>query len=128
MRKQPYRPFHVYKILMKIAMSVIDEADVLHYPRLLQFLVKNENSTVMTDYAQAMYYSMSDSLHMGKPVVILFRKRDVNASLPTHCLSLYFEHYMYTFPIPWYEPDWMLGIYKKDIRIPLPPPMYSDET
>jgi hypothetical protein len=123
--KKPYRPINVYKVLLKIALSVISDEDVPYYSQLVGFLQKKEYDPLMGEYAKAYYYTMPADLRMSKPVVILFRKRASESLLPVHCLSLYFKNFLYVLPIPLYEPDIAIGVYSQSIEIPLPPPMYS---
>jgi hypothetical protein len=124
--KKPYRPLNVYKVLLKIALSIISAEDINYYPKLLAFLRNQAGAVDMSEFAKAYYYTMPPDLRMGKPVAILFRKRESDIKMPAQTLSLYFENFLYVLPIPLYEPDISLGNYHEHIDIPLPPPMYSN--
>ncbi|WDF77126.1 hypothetical protein PQ469_24890 [Mucilaginibacter sp. KACC 22773] len=127
--KNSYTPLHVYKALLKIAMSIIPEEETANYKVVIEYLRKSRWEEQFTDFTRICYYQMPPEHRLMKPAVFLFKKRSPDIRLPTHSFALYFENLIYTFPLPFYIPDINVHLYNgQEMTIPLCPPILTEKT
>lgn len=120
--RNKYIPIHVYKSLLKIALSVMPQDDAIHYQYAYKFLLTDTLNHSVENGAKVLYYEQP--LHQSRtlPEAWLFRKLDLNAKLPTHYFSFYWKNLVYAFPIPFHVKDIESGLYKDNIDLPACPP------
>ncbi|MDR3679397.1 MAG: HNH endonuclease [Flavipsychrobacter sp.] len=121
--KQSYTPLHVYKVLLKIALSFINENDVSNYKLAYNFLVTSTLNEKIAPSAKVLYYRLSSNYKAERPFIYLFRKKDPKEKIPTHSFAIYFENILFTFHIPLLSKDIENGLDKGSSDIYYCPPM-----
>lgn len=122
-KRNPFVPLHVYKIILKIALSVLDERTVIsEYETALNFLMNRLKGKEFKGCLISGYVLPPTSvfpLHM-----FLFKKRNPIEQIHTHVFVLYFNNWILSLPIPLHKDD--ISFYNGKLALPLFPPMFPD--
>jgi HNH endonuclease len=125
--KLPYTPLKIYKFLLKIGLSVIDNNEVTKYQRAFSLVAskKLDNDPTLEDFAIVHYYDLPFTVCLEKPLAFLFKKRNRQDILPTHILLLYTLNLKIQVQLPYYLDDYWL--YKNETRmgVPVCPPIFG---
>jgi len=126
--KNSYTPVHVYKVLLKIALSLLPAEEVKNYQVPLGYLRRGNLEKEFSEFAKIFQYQMPLDHRLLAPTAFLFERRLPAKRVPKHSFALYFENFIYTFPIHFYEPDIKQNIYNgEEMIIPLCPPILTDK-
>jgi hypothetical protein len=124
--KHPYTPINVYRAILKIALSVIDQSYVEDYAKAFDFL-KGDPKTIIPQkgfYRCATY--LCPGMTFPSPLVFLFKKKDPNSTMPTHLMNVYFLNYIYQIALPFYLPDKWMYDGKTQLQFHLAPPLIDE--
>jgi hypothetical protein len=127
-KKHGYVPINLYKILYKIALSVIPEEDADQYERAYQFILSEQRFDWVDGMCKIVYFDLPFDFRMSRPVCYIFRKREPASKLPTHYFVFHFQHMVYQFPLHFHAGDIQSGLYHTgEIDLPFcPPVLYRD--
>lgn len=118
--KNPYTPVKVYKALVKFALSVLPGDKVKQsFAKALAFL----NDKVIIEHGAALsWYTLPfNTLPL---YVLIFQKKNTEASLPTYMISFYFNNYIFNLPLLMHEND----VWNDDqCEIIIPPPYFGNK-
>lgn len=120
-KRNPFVPVNVYKIMLKMALSILDETTVrTEYETALNFLMsrlkdKEFTGCLMSGYS--LQATVSFPLHM-----FLFKKRNRDEKIHTHVFVLYFSNWIFSLPVPLNKHD--IHFYNQELTLPVFPPMF----
>jgi len=117
-----YIPIKVYKSFLKIALSTIEEKDVVQYQRAFKFISGNDDDKLFKEFAKVICHKLPWQHRTLNPIGLLFKKRDPNVEIPCHFFNLYFLNFIYCFPLPFNEIDIKVGCYNS-LSVISPPPL-----
>jgi len=123
-QKQPYTPIKVYKALLKIALSIIPEKYVADYRHAFKYLFSDNDK--LSDLAKVLHCELPYDYKVENPICFLFRKSDSTNRVLTHVFALYFQNYVFEFPIPLYKIDLDNNLYDGKFNFLLCPPLFSE--
>lgn len=126
-QKQSYKPFNVFKILMKIGISAVKHDDVEKFRPAIDLLInKTDIATRPNSVFQAFCYSIP-GFTFPSPMVLLFKKKNTQDSIFTYTACIYFMNMIYQVFLVGYEDDLKLYDGETKIDFPMAPP-FVDET
>lgn len=123
-RKNPYKPFDVYKSFLKIGISCIKPLGVIDYANATNFLVNSTNELAYQCFAKLVHRATCIGVRKTRPFVFVFKKKRKWLNMPTHIVAIYFQNVVYQFCIPNNRNDKL--IYGNDFVIPICPPLSAD--
>ncbi|MEB0261779.1 hypothetical protein [Mucilaginibacter sp. 10I4] len=103
--KAPYTPLHVYKALLKMALSVVDPKHLPDYNFAFEFLRTKKHDEKFSGFAILIRSTMSLTFQFPSPTVMIFRKKDANAKLFSHIFLLYAQNSIFQIIMPFYLKD-----------------------
>lgn len=109
--KESYTPIKVYKSLLKIALSMIEGNEIEQYRFALKYLVSDSPNVCCDEFAKVMWHMLPMEHRFSKPFGFLLKKNCSEAKLPMHVFMLYYETYIFTFPLPFNKLDCEKGLY-----------------
>jgi hypothetical protein len=110
--KQPYTPLKVYKVLLKIALSVMPEQHLGDYSELLRLLLVDEHNRLQRYATGVIVHELPVPLTSIPPRCHVDRRTDDSRKACTHVFSLYFQNFIFELPIPLHQRDVAEGIYE----------------
>lgn len=122
--RHSYRPYTVFKSLLKMALSCIKEDEVSDYEEAFSLLRRAKDS----GEAQNPFYNIRITSHPGPvytlPTLILFKKKvaATKQAFPTHIFCLLYQHYMFQIILPYNQRDQWLYDGKQTFSLPRIPP------
>ncbi|MCW3123032.1 MAG: hypothetical protein JWQ38_2524 [Flavipsychrobacter sp.] len=123
--KRPYRPFNVYKAFLKIALSCIDDEDVINYCGAFNILTNGYMSESVKGLARIYKYSITVGGGKDKPLLFIYKKRNAWLNFPTYFFALHFQNSCYQFFPPFYRADKF--VYDQDgAPYPICPPISTE--
>ncbi|KIA92274.1 hypothetical protein OC25_17740 [Pedobacter kyungheensis] len=127
-KKHGYIPINLYKILFKIALSVLPQEDAGQHQRAYQFILSEQKYDWVAGMCKIVYFDLPFDFRMTLPVCYLFKKREVQAKLPTHFFMFHFQHMVFQFPLHYNIEDIRSGLYQTgEVDLPFCPPiLYRD--
>jgi len=120
-KRNPFVPINVYKILLKITLSVLDSKIVKEdYEIAIDFVMKRLKSD---KFSGCLISGYSLPLSCNFPLhVFIFKKKNIQDKIHTHVIALYFQNWILSIPVPLNKND--LFFYNQSIELPLYPPMF----
>lgn len=103
MTKQPYIPINVYKSLVKIAMSMMPEEEMLYFKHTFRFLVEKDFHKRIDGIGKA--YVQIVNLWYEQPMLYLFRRQNTKEEIPTYIFAIQIKNYFIQIIVPLYEID-----------------------
>lgn len=98
-KRSPFSPSMVYKSILKIALSIINDNEIKSdYPVALDYLMGRGN--IMFTGCLMNGYVLPFNYQPFLPHAYLFKKRVANAKIHTHLMALYFQNLIFAFPVP----------------------------
>jgi hypothetical protein len=98
-KRNPFSPLMVYKAILKIALSIINDSEIKSdYALALDYLMGRDN--IMFTGCLINGYVFPFNYKPFVPYAYLFKKRDINAKTHTHLMALYFQNLIFAFPVP----------------------------
>jgi len=123
-KKQGYIPLNLYRILLKMALSVLPEKYAPHYTLAYEFILNKASCDWPDILCQILTYELPFEYQIELPVCYLFQKKDPRKMLPTHFFSLYFKHMIFEFPLYFYGLDIEKGLFEaSEVNLPFCPPI-----
>lgn len=111
-KKATYTPIKVYKALLKVALSMIAAEEIEQYRAALMFLADEQENHWFEEFAQIMCHHLPMNHRFSKPIGLMFKRKDQSTKLPQHVFLLYYETYIFSFPMPFNGLDVKAGHYK----------------
>jgi hypothetical protein len=135
-KKKPYIPLYVYKSLVKIYLSILNESIMNSYENTISFLLSNfyDNDERLKVFYRLYYFKLND-FFIDYPLLFIFMKRKClekyeeknNIKLPDKTVVLYFKHFLYQFFIPLDKADnWIYKGERQKVIMPFFPPIIHD--
>jgi hypothetical protein len=123
-QKQPYSPVRVYKTLLKIAISLLEETEVMeNYGHVIDFLLERNEMK----FAGCLLGGYQLPLHINLPPhVFLFKKKSKDIRMHTHTMALYFQNFIFSLPISLNKKDYFF--YGTSTEIISYPPLFTQFT
>lgn len=103
--KASYIPLHVYKGLLKIALSVMPGAQLNDYTFAMEYIRSNKRDDHFSGFAILTRYIMPLTFIFESPTFILFKKKDPNAKTFTHVFLLYALNCIFQIYVPFNTKD-----------------------
>lgn len=101
----PYTPLKIYKCLLKIALSILDERDMQNYKFALDVINTTKYDGDSKGFHYITKYSMPYSFQYASPTSLLFRKKNPEDALVTHIFVLNALNMIFHIPIPLHVQD-----------------------
>lgn len=118
--KKTYTPINVYKALVKIALSLLDDKDFKYYKVFVRlYLLEDKNDSEIFPLAKIGLYELGRENKVDELRCVLFQKK-VDTDIPFHFFSLYYENMILTFHLPLHQYDYTKGYYSA-MKVQLPP-------
>lgn len=112
-RKNPYIPNRAYKALLKIALSFIPTDEVnADYALALRYLSSTNTNVLNGCFLTGIHLPFNVTV---PPYLLLYKKKDPNARIPTHIMALHFYNTVLCIPVPLNKND--LFFYGQDINM-----------
>jgi len=99
--KTPYVPLSVFQSLLKIALSIMPEEEIVDYQRAIDFLHTSKKNTIyntkgllLSGYLLPLYFGYD------QPFVFLFKKKNLNDNIPTHVVAMHCRNMMLEIKLP----------------------------
>ena len=121
-QKEPYTPIHVYKILLKMALSLMPHEYVEKYRHLMRFIINDENSKLFKPFATQVHVLNHNCI--ADPHFYLFKKLRHEDDFPTHIFMCCYEDSIYQFPVPANIDDERIYQDGKQINLSFCPPIF----
>jgi hypothetical protein len=122
--KLPYTPIKVYKALLKMGLCMLDDEETKSYKPAFDFLLSSVENSTFQVFAKVICHLLPNSFRFPNPFGMLDVRKDADAKLPKRVFMLYWEHYIFGFPLPFDNTDILAGHYKNyGIGIIFPPPV-----
>ncbi|WP_345232498.1 hypothetical protein [Olivibacter ginsenosidimutans] len=121
--KTSYKPIFMYKALVKMALSIMNDDDIPYYKEFIQnFLLHEENNEELSSMAKIGIYSVGRANRVDSLKYMLFQKK-LDTNIPFHLFSLYYEDFIFVIPLPLHLYDFKKGYYEQ-MRVEMPPPLF----
>ncbi len=125
-KKNPFSPLMIYKAILKIALSIINDNEIKSDYRLaLDYLMGRDN--IMFTGCLMNGYIFPFNYKSLLPYAYLFKKRDTNAMTHTHLIALYFQNLIFAFPVPLNKNDLFFYNKGEQLNFTLYPPFFPYE-
>jgi len=126
-KKPPYTPLKVYKSLLKIALSCVEQKYVHNYKSAFEYLRTNKYDDSYKGFAIVCSYQMPLTFCFEKPVVLIFKKKNSNSTLFTHIAVIYTLNFIYQLVIPFYKSDFHFYKNHRNVVTFWCPPLFGRE-
>lgn len=124
--KQSYVPLHVFKAILKMALSCLSDKDITNYKLAIDYILSNRLDKHITVVAKILQYTLQPGTGYKSPIAFLFQKKVASQRLITHVFMLYFMNQIYQIAIPLHTND--LRYYdKSDIDCHFCAPLFANE-
>ncbi|MDB5024291.1 MAG: hypothetical protein JWP78_2046 [Mucilaginibacter sp.] len=118
-----YRPYQVYKALLKMALGLIKEKEVEDYLFLLDQLINTEEQGDQTSPFNKVLITRHPGPGYPSPTMLLFKKKaEIAEAFPTHIFCLLYDHYMFQIFVPCNKKDQWMYDGMQNINLPYVPP------
>jgi hypothetical protein len=125
--RKPYVPLHVYKMLLKIAVSLVSDQELADFEQTIRFLMDNSQNDKFKGYPLCHVYmhSLFGKPIFSSPLMYLYKKIDESVHCPSKIFILLSGNHVYQIFIPLNKQDnWMQG---KKIKL-YPYPLLFDKS
>lgn len=106
--KGPYTPLNIYKAILKMALSIVDEKYLVDYKFAFEYLRTNKHDNDYSGFGIVTSYLMPLTYQFQQPTGMLFRKTNSNAELFTHLFYFCALNFIYEIVIPFNRQDALL--------------------
>ena len=103
-KKQSYRPLHVFKSFVKMALCCIKQPEISSYQLAIDYLLSERLDESLKGASRLLAYRISYPCWTS-PFGILFRKKDPSKKLPTHIFVLFAHGTIYQILVPFHVDD-----------------------
>jgi len=93
-----YIPNHVYKTLVKIGVSILDEEHIKYVKHIISWLLNKEQSTIFTPLMLFTIYPFEFDQQCIRTVVL--KKKNTPENIPTYILSLSYKNFSFQTYLP----------------------------
>ena len=124
--KQSYIPLHVFKAILKMALSCLNKDDIKKYQLAIDYILSDRLDQYVSGIAKVLQYTLQPGTGYYSPIAFLFRKKVAGQRLITHVFVLYFMNQIYQIAVPLHVDD--LRFYDDgDIDHYFCPPLFANE-
>lgn len=124
-KKEPYLPINVYKILLKIALSILPEDEVEEYCNIIKTLINSKKESILTHFSQVIHCTaIPITENKDRLVCYLFKRKDSNENIPFQLFTIHYENIFISIPIPLHKGDIKNGLYNSEVNFRFPPPIF----
>ena len=124
--KQSYVPLHVFKAILKMALSCLNEEDVKKYQLAIDYILSDRLNKHISGIAKILQYTLQPGTGYYSPIAFLFKKKVADQRLITHVFTLYFMNQIYQIAVPLHIDD--LHFYdRENIDCHFCPPLFANE-
>lgn len=124
-KKESYTPIHVYKILLKMALSIMPQKYMDKYSYLMNFLINDEYSQLFQPFASNV--NVITHSYIADPHIYLFKKLRDQDDVPTHIFMFCYEDTIYQLPVPANSDDQRIYQDGKQLTFPYCPPILFEQ-
>lgn len=103
--KHSYRPLWAYKALVKMAISCLDDAEVINYQAAIDYLLSDKLDDAFTGSIQARLYRIPLGYGVREPYALMFKKRDPRKQIATHMFALCWQEVTFEIQVPLHRLD-----------------------
>lgn len=121
-RKPGFRRLDIYKCLLKIALSMLTEGEIVAYKAALAFLQTDFKDDYTTSNAMVHVIRIA-GFDRKVPFALLFR-RTLSMNVPEHFFMLYFQGFVFQFPLFFNDLDYKSGVITEEMSVPICPPLF----
>jgi hypothetical protein len=118
--KKPYIPLYIYKLLLKMGVATLKEADLYNYTLLIRYLISDELNPYFDSFAKHVHFHTHST--RSKFHVYLFRRKGGNNKVPQHNFMLYYQEFIFQVFLPRNE-DLNTVMSGYEITFPYSPPI-----
>lgn len=123
-KKNKYTPLNVYKCLLKMGLSCLNNKDVRGYRLLLAMLYNGDDTITRFAKVHLTQYKFL-SVFTPTPSITLYRRNGDELNIPKHFCIFQYQHLVYQFYLPLHENDY--SVYENGKNdIPVRPPIFTD--
>jgi hypothetical protein len=124
--KHSYTPLLVYKAILKMALSCLDEDEIKYYDLACKYLLTDSLDDNIRGAAKMLTYSVPPGKGYSTPFAVLYKKMNQEAKLSTHIFVLYFMNQVYQIAVPLNASD--LHFYTdEEVEVLYAPPFFHDQ-
>ncbi|MFP9114377.1 HNH endonuclease [Flavobacterium sp. RHBU_3] len=129
--KHSYIPLDIFKVLCKIAFSLIPESELEKFEKLRTLILQNTFDDKIlkgNDFFRAYTFKLNWNEYK-RPIVMMFKKRlsYKDQNIPSWTFVLCFNKFVYQFFLPFCEEDNWLYNKSKEVTFKILPPLISEE-
>jgi hypothetical protein len=124
--KAPYIPLNVYKSLLKMALSLIDERHVNDYAFAFEYLRTTKYDNDITGFAFVTSYTMPYTFQFEQPAGLIFKKIDPNGKYFTHVFYLSTLNQVFQIVLPFNKRDARFYKDEEGIDVSWCPPLFGN--
>lgn len=125
--RKPYVPLYVYKMLIKMAVALINESEMKSFENTIRLLIDNSQNEKLKGFPLCHVYmhSLYSPPMYPTPILHLYRKKDKTVNCPEKIFVLFSGNHVYQIFLPLNkEDDWLQG---KKIKL-YPYPLLFDKS
>jgi HNH endonuclease len=124
--KGPYTPLNVYKSILKMALSIIDEQHLDDYNFAFEYLRTTKHDNRISGFAIITSYSMPLTFQYEHPAGMLFKKINLNENAFTHVFSFSALNQIFQIVLPFNRRDAQFYKIPGGLNTLWCPPLYGD--
>ena len=125
--KGPYTPLNVYKAILKMALSIIDESYLEDYKFAFEYLRSKKYDNEISGFGIVSSYIMPLTFQFQKPTGMLFKKINSNGNLFTHLFYFSALNFIYQIVIPFNRQDASLYKFPGTLNTLWCPPLFGKD-
>lgn len=122
----PYTPLRVYKAILKMALSAINEKEVQDYPAAYKYIASDEMDNHLGGSKILSLCTLPLTWTFQYPIGMLFRKRFDESPFFTHVFCLYFQNNIFQTVIPLRNQD-IIYHNRRKMQMPVCPILCPNE-
>ncbi|OQP52816.1 hypothetical protein A4H97_24260 [Niastella yeongjuensis] len=125
--KNPFTPLNVYKSILKMALSIVDDRHLEDYKFAFEYLRTNNHDDKYSGFALINSYSMPLTFQYEQPAGMLFRKTNNNDNLFTHVFSFSALNQIFQIVLPFNRQDVPHYTVPGGVNVLWCPPLFDED-
>jgi len=126
--KSPYTPLRVFKAVLKMALSILNEEDLFDYKIAFEYLTKKKYDNKISGFAFVWGHIMPLTFQYANPAVFLFKKKNSATKMFSHVFVLTALNFSFQITLPFNRRDGSFYSTPGGIDIPICPPFFGRAT
>ena len=126
--KHPYIPLNVFKAVLKMALSILDEEDLFDYKIAFEYLTTKKYDNAISGFALLWAHMMPLSFQYASPAVFLYEKTNSASKLFTHTFVLTALNFNFQIALPFNRKDASFYEIPGGIEFYICPPLFGRPT